>query len=234
MSDNHDRLAKLLSLAVHEFRTPMSVVAGYQRLLLRHFGDSLSDQQRKLIEESERSCGHLAALLSELSELAAFEGGQRLARQVPIALWPLVARVASEVHEGSDRGVTLCVRPSDPGVHVLGDPGPLAQAFSTLMVATLRERADPVSLVTALRLGDAPGGRMATVAIGEEPVVEQALDAPPDGSFDEYRGGLGFRLALAARIIAAHGGQVSSPVSARGRLVVVVSLPVVPDAESIG
>ena len=57
------RWEKILSLSVHEFRTPMTVVAGYIRMLLKDRAGPLSDQQRKLLEEAEKSCARLTALL---------------------------------------------------------------------------------------------------------------------------------------------------------------------------
>ena len=46
--------SQLLSLAVHEFRTPTSVVGGYLRMLQRDTDSTLSDRQRKMIEEAEK------------------------------------------------------------------------------------------------------------------------------------------------------------------------------------
>ena len=44
---------RLLSLSVHEFRTPITVVAGYIRMLLKDRAGALTDQQRRLLEEAE-------------------------------------------------------------------------------------------------------------------------------------------------------------------------------------
>src|SRR5574342_1161935 len=77
MSDGRvdPRWPKLLSLSVHEFRTPMTVVAGYIRMLLKDRAGPLSDQQRRLLEEAEKSCARLSALLVEMSDLAGLEAG---------------------------------------------------------------------------------------------------------------------------------------------------------------
>jgi signal transduction histidine kinase len=234
MTENHDRSARFLSLAVHELRTPVSVVSGYLRMLLRHFGDSLTDQQRTLVELGEKSCGSLTALIGELSELAQLEGGQAALRRQPVPLMPLLADVATSVHEGGDRGVAFGVRPDGLDVRVLGDPARLATALATLAAAVLRERADAVPVQVGGRVEEAPEGRVVRMAIAEASAIDSVLDDPARGTFDEYRGGLGFRLVLASRIVCAHGGRIVSPVAARGRLVIVVSLPVAPEAESMG
>jgi K+-sensing histidine kinase KdpD len=234
MADNHDRSANLLSLAVHELRTPVSVVSGYLRMLLRHFGESLTDQQRSLVEQAEKSCGSLATLLGDLSDLAHLEGGQTVIQRAPVPLGPLLADLATDVHEGLDRGITFGVRACETDVVVLGDARRLSTALATLATAVLRERADPASMLAACRLEDTGDGRIVRIAIAEASSIDSVLADDGHEDFDEYRGGLGFRLVLASCIVVAHGGRVSSPVSARGRLAILVSLPVAPDAESSG
>jgi two-component system, OmpR family, sensor kinase len=234
MTENHDPGAKFLSLAVHELRTPVSVVSGYLRMLLRHFGDSLTDQQRALVELGEKSCGSITALLAQLSELAQLEGEQASLRREPIRLVPLLADVAKDVPEGADRGIALTVRPDAPDVQVLGDPGRLTAAFATLAVAVLRERADPSPMQVACRVVETAEGRLLKTAIDEASTIDAALEDRDHDAFDEFRGGLGFRLLLASRIISAHGGRIVSPNAARGHLSIVVTLPVAPDATGVG
>src|SRR6266536_2437043 len=69
------RWPKVLSLSVHEFRTPMTVVAGYIRMLLKDRAGPLTDPQRRLLEEADKSCARLTALLTEVSDLSNLEGG---------------------------------------------------------------------------------------------------------------------------------------------------------------
>jgi signal transduction histidine kinase len=233
MSDNRDRGTRLLSLAVHELRTPVSVVSGYLRMLVRHFGDTLTEQQRKIIQESDRSCGNLSGLLAELSDLANLEAGQVQFRRQRVPLVALIRGLADEVTEGRDRGVSLDVRATDGELEVIGDPDRLKAALNAVLTATLRERAQPATLIASCRAADTSEGRTAFVAIGEAGLVD-TLVANRSGSgesFDEYRGGLGFRLVIACRVLAAHGGRIFSPIAERGRLAIVVSLPVAPGAQ---
>src|SRR5262245_33761638 len=90
---------QLLGLAVHEFRTPVSVVGGYLRMLQRDTAGELNDRQRKMIEEAEKSCARLVALISEMSDVAKLDSGVlSLARQ-PLDLFALVSDVAEHVQE---------------------------------------------------------------------------------------------------------------------------------------
>ena len=69
MASPGESYTQLLSLAVHEFRTPASVVGGYLRMLQRDADVPLSQRQRRMIDEAERSCQRLVALIGELSEI---------------------------------------------------------------------------------------------------------------------------------------------------------------------
>src|SRR5262249_4571312 len=140
----------LLSLAVHEFRTPASVVGGYLRMLARD--QDLNERQRKMIDEAERSCARLVAIVAELSELGKLDSGAiALARQ-PLDLFTLAADVAAHVQEGKDREVHLIVTGPDSGAPVTGDAGRLRGAFDAIFRAILRERPGPSTVVAERRI----------------------------------------------------------------------------------
>jgi signal transduction histidine kinase len=66
---------RLNSLAVHELRSPASVISGYLRMLQRDTEAPLTDRQRKMVEEAEKSCGRLVALIADLSEVGKIDEG---------------------------------------------------------------------------------------------------------------------------------------------------------------
>lgn len=202
---------RALSLAVHEFRTPVTVVSGYLRMLLREQAGPLTDTQRKMLEEADRSCTRISALVSEMSDLGKLVSGELAPGGPAFDLSALVSEVASSMHEGEDRGIRLEVRASRP-VMVAGDRARLAAALKALMHAALRERGDPGVIVvecTAVADGES---RWGIVAIGEEPVARHlsASTGSPSSPFDEWRGGLGLSLPVGRRVIEAHGGAVWS------------------------
>ncbi len=72
----------LISLAVHELRTPIGVVSGYLRMMLRDTDEVLTPRQRKMVEEADRSCFRLTAMIAELSDVGKLDAGTiRLASQ---------------------------------------------------------------------------------------------------------------------------------------------------------
>lgn len=212
MTSEHTAFPRALSLAVHELRTPITVTTGYLRMLLREQAGPINDRQRKMLEEAERSCGRINALISELSELGKLVAGELRPPAVTFNLAALVTEVASDMHEGDDRGIRIEVRATKP-VPVAGDRIRLGAALRALVHAALRERVEPgVVVVECSALGNG-GGPWAVVTIGDDaatPALADLARAAAPASFDEWRGGVGLALPVGRRLIEAHGGAVWS------------------------
>lgn len=210
MTQPAESYPKLLSLAVHELRTPASVVVGYLRMIQREGEPPLSERQRMMVEEAEKSCARVVALISELSEIGKLDAGLiGMARQ-RVDLFSLTQEVAEGVHESEGRGVILEVLGAASGANVTGDRDRLRQALYAIFTAILRETVGPATVVTDRRVVGSAANRSAVLLVTEAARVQKAYDEPR-GNFDETRGGMGLALPLARRIIEAHGGQVWSP-----------------------
>src|SRR5438552_5543440 len=112
---------QLLTLAVHEFRTPASVVGGYLRMLQRESDPPLSERQRRMVDEAEKSCARLVAIVAELSDIGKLDGGVISLGRQPLDVFSLVGEVAELVHEASDREVALEMRGAATGAPMIGD-----------------------------------------------------------------------------------------------------------------
>ncbi|HKB13222.1 MAG TPA: HAMP domain-containing sensor histidine kinase [Vicinamibacterales bacterium] len=225
-----EQYSRLLSLAVHEFRTPASVVGGYLRMLMRDSDPALSERQRKMVEEAEKSCARIVAIVSEMSDIGKLDGGiLALARQ-PLDTFSVVREVAELVHEAEDREVHLQVRGDDQGAPMSGDAPRLRSAFTAIFRAILREKTGPSTVVAERRVVTADGRRSAIVIVSEDASVQEAYEREPV-PFDEKRGGLGLALPLARRVFEGHGGRLWSPKAVRdndqvARSSAIVSLPI--------
>jgi two-component system cell cycle sensor histidine kinase PleC len=201
---------RLLSLAVHELRTPVTVASGYLRMILAEQAGPLTDKQRKISTEAERACRRVAALVGELSEI-----GKLLAHELPLArqeldLNALLADAASQATEGADRGITLQMRAGEPAV-LTGDRTRILAAITAVMHAVLRERIEPGTLeaqCSVVRDGQTAWG---IVAIGDASLLASVAGAHrAPAAFEEWRGGMGLALPMARRVIEAHGGAIWS------------------------
>src|SRR3954464_7101595 len=210
-------LPRVMSLAVHELRTPITVLAGYLRMVLREQAGPLTEKQRQMLESVEQSCGRIEALVSEMSDLAKLEeGSSELARQA-VDIAALLAELASGMHEGEDRGVQLELRGVEQPVMVTGDRSRLAATLRVLMFATLRERGEPGAVIARCSTSVDNGAAFAVVALAEESLLPVLTHdgAAESLAFDEYRSGTGMGLPIARRIIERHGGVLWSAATAQ-------------------
>ena len=224
-------LPRAMSLAVHELRTPVTVVAGYLRMLLREQAGPLSDKQKKMLEEADRSCSRLGALVAEMSDFGKLEGGDVTFARQDFDLAGLAVELASGLHGGEDRGVRLEAHAeiAVKEIRVTGDRARIAAAVKTLMQSAVRERVDPGILSVRCSIaGNTP--RWAVLAIGDDAAITElegdALEPPR--TFDEWRGGLGLALPVARRVIEQHGGAVWCATGPNSRATAALRLPLTP------
>jgi signal transduction histidine kinase len=180
-----------------------------------------------MVDEAEKSCARLVAIVAELSDIGKLDGGAISLAQLSLDLFSLVGEVAELVHEAKDREVVLEMRGSHTGAPMTGDATRLRAAFDAIFRAILREKPGPATVVAERRLDVRDGRSSAVVIVADAASVQQAYERDP-GPFDEKRGGLGLALPLARRVIEGHGGRLWSPAGddALARGSAVISLPI--------
>jgi len=197
-------------MAAHELRSPMSVVGGYLRMVLRSSTDPLTAQQRKMLEEAEQSCGRLSELATLLSEISKLDDGRTTLSLEPLDLGALLSDVAGHVHEAQERDVHLALRGDPDPAPMSGDPVRLRSAFHAVFRAILREKAGPATVVAERRRETVDGRRVETVIVADVHSVQESYDRPRY-LFNEKRGGVALQLALARRVFEGHGGGIWAP-----------------------
>lgn len=217
---------RLIGLSVHEFRTPVTVVAGYIRMLLKERAGAITDQQRRLLEEAEKSCGRLSALLAEMSDVANLEAQTAPFNRSEIDLHTLLRDAIDGLPELPEHDVEVTLAPAGAKPHVHGDLVRLKSAFTSILMALRRELVTDTELVVRERSGEHQGRPASWIAIAAADRIDALASAPPAAlvTFDEWRGGCGLSLAVARRVINAHGGALWSPADG-ARAAAVVVLP---------
>jgi signal transduction histidine kinase len=204
---------RLLSLGVHEFRTPVTVIAGYLRMLMSGRTGPLTDGQRKMLAEMEKSTNRLSGLIAEMSELSVLEAGGAIFNRGVVDLGALVESEIASLPPLIDREVRVTLRNDAAGAGVHGDPVKLRSSVSSLIVAHRRELVTSDELCVWIERVTENGGPMLRVTIGGADRISELRQVPLDQltAFEEFRGGVGFTLPIARRVIAAHDGQLWSP-----------------------
>src|SRR6266576_1795112 len=147
MDTPQDSYPTLISLAVHELRTPASVVGGYLRMLQRDEEAPLNPRQLKMVDEAAKSCARIVSLIAELGDIGKMDAGLITMAERPLDLFELVDGVATGMHEAADRGVRLQITGAPTRSPVVGDAVRLQGAFHAIFRAILREMPDSSTVV---------------------------------------------------------------------------------------
>jgi signal transduction histidine kinase len=226
MSISAHEHSALLSLAVHEFRTPLTVVAGYTKMLMNEQLGPLSDRQRQVLAEVEQQCKRLSSLLYEMSALADLadpDTPPRLHDEIPL---PALLEEVTRGLEGGDNGSVAVVQGPNPHpLTVRGDRKGLTSALAALIKAVVREQGGAARVSVGARPRQHDGQPVAAIAIGREDAVDEAHEGGPNARFNEYPGGIGLGLPIARRVIEQAGGRIWSSAEGRHLGVVTVLLP---------
>jgi signal transduction histidine kinase len=107
MAATEDTFARLVSLAVHDLRTPLATVSGFARTLQR---TSLGDPTDKYVEMMVAASDQLAELLEELGLVARIEGGRWEPNVQVVDSLELAAAAASSVEGVRVDGSGMTVR----------------------------------------------------------------------------------------------------------------------------
>jgi signal transduction histidine kinase len=223
-ADTDPHWPKVLSLTAHELRSPLSVVAGYIRMVLRDRRNPPSDMHRRLLEPAAESCGRLSALLDELSDLSRLESGTAPYNRSNLVLKPVLTDAIAALPDLTDRSLAIELS-IDGRVRVHGDAVRLRSAFVSLLHAIRREIVLSDRLLVRVETTPAQDHSI-RITLAEPSRIDEIarLDAGALVTFDEWRGGNGLALPNARRIIEAHGGRILSPAEA-GKASAVILLP---------
>jgi PAS domain S-box-containing protein len=206
-----DRMkSEFIATASHELRTPLTSVQMNILLLLEDAG-SLTTSQRDLLESCRRECARLERLTHDLLDLAKIDAGQHAPQILPIALGEAVASAVEAVRPRATRqGITLTVQSAQALPPALADRLQIERVVINLLNNALR--ATPSG--GAVRVAVQQRENDLLVAIADTGrgipaeylphIFDRFVQVPGDTA-----GGAGLGLAIAKRIVDAHGGDIT-------------------------
>lgn len=239
--------AELVNLVSHELRTPITVISGFSRLLQNEVQGPLNEEQHRFVAESLRACRRLDEFVSDLLEA---RPGAETPFTVAMSRANLHETLEAQLESLSplleERGleVEASLRCSEPVFYF--DARRIEQVITNLMTNAIRhaprsgvirlstdsaqvEESGPEQASHVLRVSvedDGPGipeadreRIFAPYVRGAHEPCESGEAGVPDAS------GLGIGLAIARRIIDAHGGRIWVDASALGGARFVFDLP---------
>src|SRR5262245_57459638 len=168
---------RLLSLSVHELRTPISVVAGYLRMVLKDPAGTLDGKYRHFLEEGEKSCARLAALVAEMSELSALESGKAALKRAPFDLRSVLAEAVRALPEGPERTVEVELITAEGPAIIEGDSPRLKTALAAILHGLRREVVSTDRLVVRERAGEYSDKPASWIAMAEAAHIDSVSNA---------------------------------------------------------
>ncbi len=214
--------------AAHDLRAPLFAVQGYLRLLKKSIEPD--ERQRSWLESIDQSCERLTALVKDALDAARIESGQlRLEpRQIePRALLRRATRLFQPMAD--ERGVSLETRVSDGAPASFTADERLVERLMHNLVANAIKFTPHGGLVV-VEAGAAGPDRVELVVTDTGPGIPEAQRAAVFEKFRQLetggaRTGFGLGLAICAKIVKLHKGEIWVQPGKAGGAQFVVRLP---------
>ncbi|MBI3725831.1 PAS domain-containing protein, partial [bacterium] len=242
----NERLAAVGRLAAglaHEIRNPLGAISGFAELI-----------ERKKGEDSQRLASRLRGEVDELNrfvtEFLAYARDQRIKR-APEDLTPLLKRATETALQAAGftadearralEGEAVSHASGELRVAVDGDPE-LAQAaidataLKAALVNIVKNAVEAMAGKGALALRAKRSGSIAVIRVRDSgPGVPVELrERIFDPFFTTRDSGVGLGLAIAHKIVVAHGGKVAVRAPDEGGCEFVIRIPIVPEVPGAG
>lgn len=199
---------EMVADVAHELRGPLTNIRGE----LESLQDGVRPFDRERVDSLHAEILALAALVDDLQDLALADAGQMSLEKAPLDLRALAERVVSASQAAAeDAGIALALA-GGPAALAEGDERRLAQVLRNLVQNALAHTpAGGTVTVSASR--DAARARLEVADTGEGIpgdalpfVFERFFRVDPSRS--RATGGAGLGLAIARKIVEAHGGRI--------------------------
>lgn len=206
---------EFLAQVSHELRTPLSVVYRFVDMMLDGVGGSVNPEQREYLEIARRNCIQLRRMIGDLLESARAREGKLDIERTAVDLRDLVEEVVRERQaDAATAEVELAMAGGESLPVAWADPARVRQVLGNLLDNALKFTAPGGQVTAVVELDPASPGflRLAVRDTGRGIPADRL-----DGLFErlhqvqtdvDSRGGLGFGLYIARRIVELHGGRI--------------------------
>ncbi len=233
-----DEREELLTVVSHELRTPVTIISGYNRLLLTEQIGALNDEQRRFLAESSKACYRLDAFIGNLLEASRVSPEGEVLEIAHASVSPVVDEVVGLLRPLLEDGELKVRVQIDPDAdRARFDRTRLGQILTNLLGNAIKFSPPGGTIGIATRAVPRPSD-----GAPERPCIEICISdegpgvAPEDRKriFEPYiqvgeesrAGGLGLGLAICKRLVEAHGGSISVSDGSEAGCSLVFTLPV--------
>jgi signal transduction histidine kinase len=236
LAEMEDERRMFVGAIAHDLRTPLFSLRGYLEGLERGVADTEEKRARYLLVAQQKA-SELEHLIAQLFDFTRMELLDQSPQLEPLDLGGLLGGVAQgtlPLREANRIALTVDM-PATP-VTVMGEEALLRRVFENLLDNALRHTPEGGSITISCRwLGDAVRIVVADTGPGIPPDDLPRLFDPlfrGERSRNRRTGGAGLGLAIARRIVRAHGGEITAGNQPEGGAAFTITLPAAgePDA----
>lgn len=212
--------SQFISVASHEFRTPLAAAVGSLELLERHAGKLSETKRLELLARSQRSLSRLTTIMNDVLQLSRADSGRIKVKRMDVDVVQFVRDIVHEVQAGDGEQHRFEVqRTGEPSV-VPVDTNLVHHILSNLVGNAVRYSPAGTAVTVHLEIGgDAFTLRVADEGIGiPESDRERIFEPFVRGSNVGQIGGTGLGLNIVKRYAELMGGSVELLPSARGAI----------------
>lgn len=205
----------LLGMAAHDLRSPIGVIRGYTELLLDPESELAPAEVGEMLGKIRASCTSMTELIDDLLDVSAIEAGTLVLRKTPCDLALTVRGVLAD-HErmAAAKDIRLVFEnEGTPLSPVLLDRARVEQVLANLVTNALKYSNRGTTVRARVEASGADAVRVSVIdhGIGIAPEFVPKLFHPfararRTGTSGERSTGLG--LAIAQRVVEAHGGRL--------------------------
>lgn len=235
LEEGEELRRRMVADVSHELRNPIAAARAQAEGMAEGVLPATDQRLGSLVEDME----HLTRLVDDLQELAVAEAGQIDYNSTPVDLAELARRETARIEAmaGPDVSVSFASATdsaAEPEARVSGDEQRLSQVLRNLLTNALRHT--PQGSITVSVSADDHNVVTRVIDTGEG---IPAADLPhvferfyrADAARAAHTGGAGLGLAISARVVRDHGGDVFAQATPGGGATVGFTLPRLLDAE---
>lgn len=156
-----------ISMASHEFRTPLTIIKGFTYMLRKTKGMPNAARQAEWLGEIDAQVGHLTELIEDTLNVARIESGRLDLDIRPIDLVAAVHKITENVaFEAEERRIEVNVSTADESLYVQADPIRTEQILLNLLTNAINYSSDG----GVVKVGVSANDHMAQVSVKDQGV----------------------------------------------------------------
>jgi signal transduction histidine kinase len=197
----------------HELRTPLTHIKGYLEIILAGDLGTIDEEQEHALQIMVRSADRLGKLIEDLIEFSVSERGQLNLQLQPVRIQDLCHRASEQaVQKANENNLNLVNKSQENLPYVEVDAEKISWVISQLLDNAIKfTQPGGTIILSAVRLENFVQVTISDTGMGIPDEKKDTIFEPfiqLDGSSTRRAGGTGLGLALAQKIVEAHGSQL--------------------------